>query len=284
MSSFDRRLTPARPDLAAEHLRGIIEAPRYETGRAMRVAAPVIDLRPEPGGDRSIDTQALFGEPVTIYDEQAGWAWGQLGQDGYVGYMPAAGLTADTHAPTHRVNVLRSFLYPGPDMKLPASAALSMGALVRAQGESGPFTLTGAGALWSAHLSPLDVAAPDFVAVAERFLGAPYLWGGRTSLGLDCSGLVQVALMMAGVSAPRDTDMMERELGVPFDPGADLSGLGRGDLVFWKGHVGIMQDGDRLLHANGHHMLVVSESLRAARERIIAKTYGAITSFRRLQY
>jgi cell wall-associated NlpC family hydrolase len=280
MTGFDRRRTPARDDLAAAHLQGKVAAPRYVEGRRMRVADEAIALRARPSHDCSLDTQALHGEAVVVYDVEEGWAWGQLESDGYVGYMPADSLIASPLSPTHRVVVPRTILYPGPDLKTPAAGALPMGAQVELRGLRGDYAQTSSGLfVFAAHLAPLDARCADFVAAAEAFVGAPYLWGGKTWLGLDCSGLVQVALAAAGVAAPRDTDMMQAELGGDLPAAA---GLRRGDLVFWKGHVGIMQDADRLLHANGHHMQVASEPFAEARARIAAKSFGEIVAVRRL--
>jgi cell wall-associated NlpC family hydrolase len=284
-ASLHPRLTPARADLADVALRGIVEAARYVEGRPARVVAPSAPLRRAPRGDAGLDTEALMGEPVTVYDEAEGWAFARLGSDGYVGYLPGAALGPDAGAPTHRVAALRSFLYPGPNLKLPPLGHLSLGAGVRVAEVSGEYArvVTG-GWLHAAHLAAPDARAADYVAVAERFLGTPYLWGGRTSLGLDCSGLVQTALAAAGVAAPRDADMQEAGLGAPLpvDPatGAPRDAR-RGDLVFWRGHVGILSDPETLLHANGHHMAVAVEPLAAAVRRIAAAGGGPVTSARR---
>ena len=285
---LDRRLTPARPDLAARHLIGQVEARVFVDPEPMRVVAPSAPLRREPRPDAPLDTEALCGEAVDVYERFEGWAWVQLRTDGYVGYLPDDALRPDALAPTHRVRALRTFVYPGPSMKLPPLAALSLGAGVAVSGESGEFlTLSefgryATGFVFAPHLAALETPEPDFVSVAELCLNAPYLWGGKTSLGLDCSGLTQLALAAAGIASPRDSDMLEREIGepVPFDEG--LQGLRRGDLVFWKGHVGIMTDPDTLLHATAYSMTVMSEPLRAARDRIQAKSFGAITSIRRI--
>ena len=278
---FDKRLTPARPDLAAEYLRGKVEAQAYLPGCEMHVVDESLPLFPKPNREGPIDTHALFGETVVVYEvDEEGWAWGQLKLDGYVGYLPTEGLREAPPTPNRKVIAPRTLVYPGPSMKLPTWGALPLGALVAVAQESGDFAeVPGLGFVWRAHLAGLDHAEPDFVAVAERFLHAPYLWGGKTSSGLDCSGLIQIALHASGVAAPRDTDMMEQALGAPSDMAA---GLRRGDIIFWKGHVGVMRDADTLLHANGHHMLVVSEPLAVARERIVAKTGADVTSVRRL--
>lgn len=278
-ATFDRRLTPARPDLAAEHLRGRVEAARFATGTARCVTAPIVPLRREPRADLGFDTQLLLGEGFTVYDRDAeGWSWGQA-EDGYVGWVPSEALGEPAGPVTHAVSVLRTFVYPGPDIKLPPAVALPFGARLGATPLDERFAAVPGGFVWAGHLAPVDARAPDFVAVAERFVGIPYLWGGKSSFGLDCSALVQTALGAAGVRAPRDTDMQERALGTPIDPEGALL---RGDLVFWRGHVGILRDPATLLHATGHTMTVLSEPFADARARIRTATGGDLTSVRRL--
>ncbi len=277
-ASLDPRLTPARPDLAAAHLAGRIAAPRYLEGRAMQVTDASAPLRREPAPDAPLETEALFGEGVTVYDESEGWAWVQLERDGYVGYMPYIALGPPSAA-THRVSGLRTHVYPGPSIKLPPRMALSLGARLMIARREGDFAVTADGCwLWARCLVEADWREPDFVAVAERFLHAPYLWGGRTSEGIDCSGLVQAGLSAAGRDAPRDSDM-QASLGEPVPDGGPLL---RGDLVFWKGHVGVMRDAGTLLHANGWSMAVVSEPLAEARARIASCGGGEVTGVRRV--
>ncbi|TCR68531.1 NlpC/P60 family protein [Bosea sp. BK604] len=280
---LDRRLTPARPDLAARHLEGQVEARAFADPIAMRVVAPSAPLRREPRPDAPLDTEVLCGEQVAVYEQHEGWAWGQLGADGYVGYLPDDALRPDVMTPTHRVSALFSHVYPGASIKLPPLSLLPMGAAVAVTGEAGEFlVLADGGHVWRGHLQPLGAVEPDFVAVAERFEHLPYLWGGKTAQGLDCSGLTQISLAAAGLFAPRDTDMQEKALGaaLPFDE--SLAGLKRGDIVFWKGHVGIMTDAETLLHATAYTMSVYREPLRTARDRIAKNSFGAITGIRRL--
>jgi Bacterial dipeptidyl-peptidase Sh3 domain/NlpC/P60 family len=283
MNDYDPRLTPARPDLAAAHLRGKIAAEAYAEGRTMQVVTGVADLRRSPSHEALLDTQALFGEEVVLYEDYEGWGWVQLARDGYVGYIPMAALDEGRTEPTHRVSVNLTFVYQVPDIKMSARRSSPLGAAVRVRAIDGAFAQIGDSAyVFADHLWPYDEREKDFVTVAERFLHVPYLWGGKTSLGVDCSGLVQISLDAAGVAAPRDTDLQEKALGKPLAFDAGLAGLKRGDLVFWPGHVGIMQDEVRLLHANAHHMFVVSEPLRAARDRILAKTSKPISAIKRL--
>jgi Bacterial dipeptidyl-peptidase Sh3 domain/NlpC/P60 family len=283
MNTLDRRISPFRADLAADFLKGRVVAENYATGQVMRVVSAAAPLRRAPQADAPLDTEALAGDSVTVYERTNGWVWGQLGSDGYVGYLPESALSMDAPAPTHHVSALRTYVYPGASIKLPPVDLLSLGAGVTVAHEDGAFAvLTDGRHIWSGHLRPTGTPAADFVAVAQGFAGAPYLWGGKTSIGLDCSGLTQVSLAAAGIKAPRDSDMLERDIGQPIAFANDLSGLRRGDLIFWKGHVGIMTDPKTLLHANGYHMLVVTEPLAGARDRIHAKSFGAITSIKRL--
>jgi cell wall-associated NlpC family hydrolase len=282
MAKLDPRLTPARPDLAAAHLRGQVAADAYVGGRAMYVSTGTADVRHAPSHDAPLDTQALFGEEAMLYEDHEGWGWVQLARDGYVGYIAMAALSEGHTRPTHRVKVNRTFVYPCPDLKLPARRASPLGAAVRVRATQGAFAQIGDNAfVFADHLALIGTKEADFVEAAERFLHVPYLWGGKTSLGIDCSGLVQVSLDAAGIAAPRDTDLQEQALGVPLALDLDLT-LKRGDLVFWRGHVGIMQGETTLLHANAHHMLVVSEPLSVARERILAKSAQPVSSIKRL--
>ena len=281
MTKPDPRRHAYRADLAAEPLCGLVEAERFAAGKRRQVAAPSLPLRRKPRADSTLDTEALHGETVIVYEEREGWAWCQLEHDAYVGYMPSDGLIAVGVPPTHRVGALRTYVFPEPDSKAPPLAMLSLNAGVTVAERYGHYLRTATGGfVYASHVVPVGEYAEDFVAVAEAFLGAPYLWGGRTSVGLDCSGLVQLAAAASGLNVPRDADMQEAEAGEPVD-WREGKALRRGDLVFWEGHVGIMTSAQEFLHANTYHMAVAREPFREARARI--KEAGLdVTTVRRL--
>ncbi len=279
----DPRITPARPDLAAAALRGSVEAARFVEPRARMLTVSAAPMTATPDGGARMTSQLLFGEQFDVYESEALWAWGQSSLDGYVGYVPAACLddpaALGLARPTHRVAVLGTHLYPEPEVKARPGLALPYAARVSVVGEAGEFVAVAPGGFVpAAHLAPLEAAA-DWVAEAERLLGVPYLWGGRSSCGIDCSGLVQVGLQAAGRDCPRDSDQQEAALGRPLARGERTA---RGDLIFWEGHVGVMVSATRLLHANAHHMAVAVEPLAEARRRIAAADGGPLTAIRRL--
>ena len=266
--TLDKRLNAYRPDLADARLNGKVEAARFVDGEIHEVVRASAPLRREPRHDAALDTEALYGECVRVYEiDEEGWAWGQLEADGYVGYLPAASLARTGTPATHTVTALRTHGFPGADIKLPPFVAMPLGARVAVTGEDGALATTAAGLyVPRRHLAPLAAGGGDYVGIAERFVGTPYLWGGKTSLGIDCSGLVQIALHAAGRACPRDSNMQEAALGKP----SPLDDLRRGDLIFWNGHVAIARDRSTIVHANAFHMAVAIEPAAEAVARIKA--------------
>lgn len=274
--SYDKRVTPARPDLAASWLKGQVDALDYVEGEAATIIASCAALRAEPSDDAPQDSELLFGETVAVYERADGWAWVQADNDRYVGYVHEDVLD-DIPQADARVIVPAAPLLSAPDLKSPLNGLMPMGAQFTRGETVGDYIEFGEGGfVYAAHVAVLDFREPDFVAVAERFLNAPYVWGGKTASGIDCSGLIQIALQAAGKECPRDTDMMEKGLGNT----VALADVRRGDLVFWKGHVGVMLDNARLLHANAFHMMVAAEPLTDAIARI-EKIAGPVTSVKR---
>ncbi len=279
---LDKRVNAFREDLAAIQLKGKVQAGRFIEGTKRQVIDAAVQLRESPRHDAVLETELLLGEMVTVYEEREGWAWVQAETDSHVGYLSANALSGNISPPTHRVRALRTHIYPEPDYKAPPLDLLSMNARIELATTEGRFAQLRDGRfVVASHCAPIDSFEEDFVETAGKFLGAPYLWGGRTSIGLDCSAVVQLALQATGVACPRDSDMQEAALGESVGDPHDQDALRRGDLVFWSGHVGVMIDGARLLHANVHHMAVEIEPATEAIARI-ESAYGPITSVRRL--
>jgi cell wall-associated NlpC family hydrolase len=275
-----------RDDLAGEELKGRVERPRFVAARPAQVAVGILDLRRAPARDAPLDTQLFHGDEVRVYETRDGWAWLQNAADGYVGYAEAAALRDQVEASSHWVRVPRSFVFPTPAEKRPPLDALAMTARVRVLSERtrysevawGAGTDTGAAWVPSGHLMPLGETVEDFVSTALAFIGVPYLLGGRTSLGLDCSGLIQVALAAAGIASLRDSYMQAASLGEPLP--LDQPPV-RGDLLFMRGHVPIALDAWRVLHANAHDMMTTIEPLADLVARVEARNGTGLTASRR---
>ncbi len=274
----DPRVTPARPDVAAAHLRDVVTAERFVEPRWRVVTTAAAPLSATPDGDAPMTTQLLLGERFAVYDSAGGWVWGQSALDGYVGYAPDACFAPEGAAATHRVRALQALIYPEPSIKTRPIAAAPFGARLAAEAEGAAFLALDLGGYACAQdLAPADSVEIDWVATAARFLGAPYLWGGRTPGGVDCSGLVQIARQAAGHGCPRDSDMQALAPGRDVAPGRER----RGDLIFWRGHVGIMLAPKTLLHATAHAMAVVTEPLAQVEARVAGLGLGAPVARRR---
>jgi hypothetical protein len=277
--TLDLRTTPLRDGVAGQSLEGLVRAEVYLKPKVMACAAPAAGVHRTADLASEMLDQLVFGERFEVLEEEAGgFVWGQACRDGYVGFVSAEQLTAPAPEPTHRISALRTYAFAKASIKSPASGPFSMNSLVAVEADDGKLCkVAGAGWMPVGHLSPIGVFEDDPAAVAERFLNAPYLWGGRGSLGLDCSGLVQQMLYACGLACPRDTDQqatLGRSITRPE--------FGRGDLVFWKGHVAIGLGETRIIHANAHHMRVAIEPLEIAVSRISAAGAGEPTSYRRL--
>jgi hypothetical protein len=283
MIAFDPRTTPARPDLAAAHLKGKVEAARFVEGKMHLVTRGRVALHVRPSADALLETELLFGQQFHVYESTNGWAWGQSTFDCCVGYVHTIACAVEPVTPDHRVAALATPLLPGADAKRPARDLLPMNAAVKVlDRENGFARIAPDGYVFEGHLERIEKFASDWVAVAERFAGTPYVWGGRTHAGIDCSGLVQTALEACGRHSPRDTDLQEKALGQRVECPADFSNLARGDLLFWTGHVAIVLDPVRVLHATSFCMEVAIEPLREAVRRI-EQVSGAITSVKRFK-
>jgi cell wall-associated NlpC family hydrolase len=281
LKELDKRLHAYRADIADEKLGGQVVAGRFVASVPMEVAAPVVSVYREPSFSSMQVTQGLFGEKILAYEVKDDWIWGQLQSDGYVGYIPGNSVTKTPTTATHRVSELNTFMYPKPDIKSQPAINLPLNAQIEVIESDGKFSRLSNGLfVYSPHIKPHQEFERDYVATAEKFLGVPYYWGGKTARGLDCSGLVQTAFQASGLEAPRDADMQEQKLGQNLMIN-DLDSLRRGDLIFWDGHVGIMLDERMLLHANGFHMMTVKEPLADAIARI-EPSGGSITSMKRL--
>ncbi|NMM46066.1 C40 family peptidase [Rhodospirillaceae bacterium KN72] len=278
----DRRRNLYRSDLADISLKGRVTADRFIEGTPAQICLPVVPVRREPDMAMARETEYLQGESVRVYDRANGWAWVQSQRDLYTGYIDERALAQDQPLPTHRVSVRSSHLYPAPDVKRFATSALSFGSRVTVVDRQNRWSRIADGQwIYSEHLMPVGTYESDAVSVAQRFLEAPYLWGGRSNQGLDCSAMVQFALEACGVPCPRDTDMQEREVGYPLSVShADLQ---RGDLVFWPGHVGMMVNETHAIHANATDMAVRIWPLDRMEDHIRRVENLEIRSIRRLR-
>lgn len=273
----DPRRTARTNTIAATHLSpDLIGARTQVEGRPGQISAPVSDLLRSPSGPR--DRQLLLGDQVQIYETNEDQHFVQAEKDGYVGYVPSDHV-AEAIKPTHWISARASHAYSEPDFKSPDRMALSLGSQLRVLSEQGRFAETEQGFVPLQHLAPVKQSESDPVSVAERLIGAPYLWGGNSAWGIDCSGLVQIACLACNIPCPGDSDQQEAELGDALPEGTQYQ---RGDVLFWKGHVAWVSAPDTLLHANVHHMAVAFEPLEDAITRIERQGDGPVTSHKRI--
>lgn len=282
---LDPRLTAARPDIAWSGLKGKIDTSKFVAGKIRTISTPYANLKKTPRNTAPLLTQGLLGEKFRALEEHGGWAFGQLLEDGYVGYIKLEALGAHIPDPSHLVTVPLTHIYARPDLKTPDPLALPFGAKITIREgapKAGFAEAQGLGWICLRHIARLGVYDKDYVKTASRFLHVPYVWGGKTALGLDCSSLIQLAMTHAGIPCPRDTDQQARSLGHSISNKPDLALCKKGDLVFFKGHAGLMLDGTHLLHANATHMRVTIDDARAVADRL-AKEFGdQILDIRRL--
>jgi len=278
----DRRATPANDRVAHDSLRGLVRAPRYTSGAEASVIKDVATIWRAPGEGR--ERQLVFGEAFAVLDVD-GYAFGYAKRDGYVGYVAVGSLALPAIKANARICVRMTHALGKPDIKTAAEQLLlSFGARVHVVDRSDGWAriTTNHHGLYvpEGHLCTLDLLENDPVAVAERFPGTPYVWGGNSAMGIDCSGLVQAACLACGIPCPGDSDQQEARLGAALPDGTPPE---RGDLLFWKGHVAWVVDSDTILHANAHHMAVSNEPLRDAVARIAAQGGGPVTAHKRLE-
>jgi cell wall-associated NlpC family hydrolase len=269
-------VTPANGRVAHLSLRGQVEAERFVPGEPARVAVPLADILDAPGGRRQ--RQVLRGDRVLVLDRDAGFAFVQSARNGYCGYLSEAALGPDRQA-THWVAAPATHLYPEASLKSREIAALSLGARLTVTGTEGRFARTDTGEFVpEMHLRRIGDWAADPVTVAESLMGTPYLWGGNSRWGIDCSGLVEAAMAACGRPCPGDSDLQAAGLGILIPDGEPLQ---RGDVVFWRGHAALVAGPDLIVHATGHAMAVIHEGLAAAMTRIETGGGGPPTARRR---
>lgn len=268
----DPNVNAYRPDLASTRLTGKVKARRYVDGERRQARHGTVPLRQAPAADARQVSELLFGEAFVVLEDKDGWAWGQCEDDDYVGYVESEALRAEPLQPTHRIGALRAHVFSDPDLKSPPLHCVSHGSLVTVTERSGRYAgLAEGGWVHEAALAETDTVEPDFVATALRYLGVPYLWGGRSALGLDCSGLVQVALNRAGIACPRDCYMQVDGVGEGVPPDGPYR---RGDLVVFSGHCGLMVDDGAIIHANATAMCVSVDPLTAVAEIVKGQSDG----------
>ena len=268
---LDKAINPYRDDIAASKLAGIVDALTFIEPEEMQINIPSAFLKSAPDSKSPSLNESLLGDLFEVYEIKNGFAWGQLARDNYVGYIETHALNDDIFTPSHKINVLRTYGFAEPSIKSKIISTLSLGAKIAANGQvqNGFYDCGEFGFVFAKHICEIGEFFDDPAAIASLYLNAPYTWGGNSSFGVDCSGLAQNAFAACGINLPRDARMQE-EIGQNIEIKPDLSGLKRNDLIFWKGHVGIMMDETNIIHANAFHLMTVIEPLAITNQRYLA--------------
>lgn len=268
--TLDKAINPYRDDIAAIKLKGIIEAPNFVDAERMQINVPRAFLKSAPDIESPSLNEALLGDIFDVYEIKNGFAWGQLERDNYVGYIQTSALDDNLFKPSHKIKTIRTYGFKEPSIKSRIISTLSLGAQILPKGEieNGFYNCGELGFVFAKHVCALDEYFDDPAQIAQMYLGAPYTWGGNSSIGVDCSGLAQNSFRACAINLPRDARMQE-ELGQNIEIKPDLSGLKRNDLIFWQGHVAIMIDETNIIHANAYHLMTVIEPLEEANQRYL---------------
>ena len=276
---FDRRITAIRKDIASDYFKGLIKRKKFVEGVKHTVISNYSPLHSSKSS--TISSQLLFGEQVYVFDQSNGWSWVQGMRDGYVGYTPSKNLKKQRIKSSHKVSSLRTFVYSSSNIKSDVITYLSLNSLVLISDRRNNFVkIKNLGWCFKNDFEKISKSNFNIVELSKKYLGTPYLWGGRDSMGIDCSGLVLNIMQMNCINFPRDTDLQESFVtkSIKYE-----KNLRAGDLVFWKGHVAMMVDKKNIIHANAFHMITNIEPLQTVKKRIL-KENGKVVKYGRIQF